>query len=617
MKLVFFTFFCLLLCVLYYNFFVKKAYVKIEIEVSQKTDFKIYWAGTGQLYSEKKMAVVRVTPDHKHYSFFLTDIEQIARLRIDTHSYQGKATLKNLLIQPDGWAPISLATPQEFQQLAPLHQILDYGVDNNGFTVTSSGTDPNFELLITPKYIGMNFGWLTIRMAFIVLITGLLVYGAGALVKDLCFVPLLLLGAWILIIVMAGTSQRNVHPDEYVHLDATSYYRDHWLPPVIESPEIRHTYSTYGFSRLNNGEVYYLFAGKFNKLLDGLRLPDYFSLRIFNIFLFSLLLLSTIKNRYARMVAIPFLLSPQIWYIFSYCNSDAFGLFCAFVAGCLIVDPDSLLYRYLKDDGWVPKVIGVIVLSILLGLMFLLKKNYYPFIIFFYLCLGLKLLLSENFVEKREKALKQLAVITLAGLLIFGLRISADYIVNGLDRQEKIEKLQEELASPMFKASTDPHKKHLTLDQKARGVSLLDIIVQGRWFEKTFQTGFGVFGYFTITAPYIYYDLIRWTGISLLVFFFGSIFQRGGFIGTGLAISVLGLSIMLIGVSLYHSWISDFQAQGRYIFPIIPMLGILYATTHYAFNSTLLSIGVFSMYLLGIYSFIFQALMYIPKVVFQ
>ena len=54
MKWVFSAFVCLLACGLYYYFFVSKAYVEIELEVSQKTDFKIYWAGTGQLYSEKK-----------------------------------------------------------------------------------------------------------------------------------------------------------------------------------------------------------------------------------------------------------------------------------------------------------------------------------------------------------------------------------------------------------------------------------------------------------------------------------------------------------------------------------------------------------------------------------
>ena len=110
--------------------------------------------------------------------------------------------------------------------------------------------------------------------------------------------------------------------------------------------------------------------------------------------------------------------------------------------------------------------------------------------------------------------------------------------------------------------------------------------------------------------------MIRWTGVLSLVFVFGSIFLRGTLIDRGLAISVLGLSAMLIGVSLYHSWTADFQAQGRYLFPIIPMLGILLATSYKTVNSSLLTLGVTTMYFLGIYSFIFQAIMHSPKVVF-
>jgi hypothetical protein len=606
---------CLLSCSLYYHFFENKAYVEIEIEVSQNTDFKIYWAGSGQLYSEKNMSGILATPNCKRYNFFLTNIGQVERLRIDTHRYKGEANLKRVFIQQPGWAPILLSTPKEFDQLVPLHHIIEYGIDSKGLMVKSTGDDPYFELLITPQHIERQFGWLSLRFAAISIVICLVLYSAGTLVKNLRFVPLLLFGVLMLITVMAGTSQRNAHPDEYVHLAATAYYRIHWLPPVVEDPEIRETYSVYGYSRLNNSEIYYLFAGKFDKLLDRLQLPNYFSSRIFNIFLFALLLLSTIKNRSARMVALPFLLSPQIWYLFSYCNSDAFALFCAFLVSCQIVDSESFLYHYLKDNRWVSKFFMGAILGILLGILFLLKKNYYPFILFFYLCLGLKLFLSEDFVGKKKKILTQLSFITLAGLLIVGLRIGVDYTVNGRDRQEKIENLQEELAHPWYKESTDLHKKHINLYRKARGESLQDIVIQDRWFERSFQTGFGVYGYSSINAPNIYYELVRWTGFSLLLFVFGSIFWRGGLIDRGLALSVLGLSLMLIGVSMYHSWTADFQAQGRYLFPIFSMLGILYPATHKAVNSSILSFGVILMYLLGIYSFIFQGLMYIPKII--
>lgn len=615
LKYLFTAIICLFACSLYYHFFENKAYVEIEIEVTQKTDFKIYWAGAGQLYSEKNMSGVYVNPNCKRYNFFLTNIGHIERLRIDTHRYKGEATLKSVVIQQPGWAPISLASPKEFNQLVPLHHIIEYGIDSKGLMVKSTGDDPYFELVITPQHIKRQIGWLSIRFAAISIFICLVLYGAGSLVQDLRFVPVLLFGVWMLVFVMAGTSQWNAHPDEYVHMAATSYYKDHWLPPVVEDPEIRGTYSVYGYSRLNIPEVYYLFAGKFDNLLERFKLPDYFSLRIFNIFLFTLILLSTLKSRSARLVALPFLLSPQIWYLFSYCNSDAFALFCAFLVGCQLVNPESLLYHYFKDNRWIPKIISGAMIAILLGILFLLKKNYYPFILFFYLCLGLKLFLSDDFAGKKKKIFTQLSIITLIGFLIVGMRISIDYMVNGLDRQEKIQKLQEKLAHPLYKESTELDKKHINLFRKARGATLRDIIIKENWFERSFQSGFGVYGYSSINGPHIYYELVRWTGLSLLLFVFGSIFWRGGLINSGLAVSVLGLSVMLIGVSVYHSWTADFQAQGRYLFPIFSMLGILYAITHKAIQSSILSFGVILMYLLGIYSFIFQGLMYIPKII--
>jgi uncharacterized membrane protein len=361
--------------------------------------------------------------------------------------------------------------------------------------------------------------------------------------------------------------------------------------------------------------VYYLFAGKFKALLDEFQTSDYLDARAFNIFLFGIILLLTIKNQYARMVAIPFLISPQIWYIFSYCNSDAFGLFSAFLAGYQLISPTSLLHRYFQDDKWQSNLMGTFLLSFLIGMLLLLKKNYYPFVVFFYLFLSAKLFLDKSLAERRKTIFIRLMVITLAGVFIFGLRTGADYLVNGLDRQEKILKIEEEVAQTWYKPSTELHKKHVSLYLKERGTSLREIIEQNKWFEHSFQTGFGVYGYFTITAPNIYFDLVRWTGVGLLFFVLGSIFLRGGLVNSTLALSAIGLSAALIGVSLYQSWTNDFQAQGRYLFPIIPILGLLYASSHKSISTRMLTLGVTSMYLLGMYSFIFQGLLYIPKIV--
>ncbi len=616
MKRLFTTLICLLACGLYVHFFVNTAYVEVEIAVEEKADFKIYWAEANQLYSENHMAGVLATPERKQYGVFFTNIEKIARLRVDTHNYEGSAKLKKLVIRQEGWKSIVLSTPEEFSKLVPLQQIANSRIDEDGFWVQTSGQDGFFELEVHPEQQGLNLGWLILRlMAIVAIVLGVL-YCVAPLVEDLRFVPALLTGVLVLIICMAALSKNRVHPDEYVHMAATTYYQDNWLPPIIEDPAIRDTFSVYGVSRLNNGEIYYFFAGKFHKFLQTFNIPEYLSLRLFNVFLFSLIILYTIRSLYARMVALPFLISSQIWYVFSYCASDAFALFFAFIAACELVDPNSLLHSYLKGTGWKTRFFGSIGLGVLLGLVFLLKQNYLPFIAFFYFVLTMKIFLTDQFFLKKKAAILRLVLITCIGSGIFGLRTGADYLVNGFDHQEKIDKKQEEMADYAYKPSTELQKKQVSLSRKARGITLEEIINVDGWFERMFQSSFGVFGYFTISGTENYYDLVRWSGALLLVFFFGAIFRGGGWIGSGLAVGALGISAGLIGITLYHCWTVDFQTQGRYLLPTIPTLGVVYGWNYTVIHRYLITLCVAPMFLLAMYSFIFDGLLQLPRVVF-
>ena len=604
---------CLLAGGLYYHFFVNTAYVELELEVDRKTEFKIYWATSTHHYSEIFVATVNAVPEKKNYSVWLTNLRNVTQLRIDTHSYEGEARLGKLSILQEGIEPIQLDSPDDFKDLTVYGQVKESWADETGLHIVSSGSDPNFEFIPQVKTTQLLSPWLLGRLITVILLAFIIIYCAGRWVQHLRVVPLLLFGVWALVIVMAGISQYNVHPDEYVHMAATKYYEDHWLPPVLEDPEIRDTYSVYGISRLNNGEIYYLFAGKFYKFLKSFRVPEDFALRAFNLLLFGLVFLYTARNRYARMVAIPFLLSPQIWYVFSYCASDAFALYISFVAACQIIDSESMFNKYLKGEGKTPAVVALVCMGVLLGVLILLKKNYYPFIGLLFIFLVIKLFWSEEFYWERRSAILRLTAICVIGLSVAGLRAAADYQVNGPDREKKIQTIREELADPLYKPSTPLAEKHMFLMRKARGATLKQIIVVDRWFEHTFRSAFGVFGYFTISAPNKYYSLVRWAGAGLLVFFLFSIYLRGGWSGAVTATSTLGLAAALIAMSLYMSWTNDFQTQGRYLFPIAPMLGLLYAWNYRIVNEKILILGVLPMYFLAAYAFVFEGILRIPK----
>ena len=76
---------------------------------------------------------------------------------------------------------------------------------------------------------------------------------------------------------------------------------------------------------------------------------------------------------------------------------------------------------------------------------------------------------------------------------------------------------------------------------------------------------------------------------------------------------MLIFSGLTIAASVYHSWTNDFQAQGRYLFPILGMLGICLESVRRYLNPGIVLGIVASCFALAVYSFVFTALWQIPK----
>ncbi len=605
---VFMLFICILACGYYYSIFINRAQVELEIQVSQNSLFKIYWADEKQQFSEKKSIAQRVSPSQKKYTFSFIDIGTFTTLRFDPIQYSGEAVIKNIKISQKGYKPIDV----NLSEVQPLNQIKSTTSSPEGLSFSSSGNDPFF--LYVPHIDKKPFDWgrdlLVLALICIALI--MFVSGCSSLRIDFSYVPIMMSMVLVLVTTMAVISKRNSHPDEYVHLAATSYYQDNWLPPDIEDEAIEDTYSVYGMSRLNNGEIYYLLAGKAANFFQAFNIGKLLSLRLFNVLLFSLVVLYTVYSAPARAVALPFLISPQIWYVFSYCTSDAFALFICFIAGCELVRPGSMLNRAIESDSILKRIISTLSVALLIGLLLLLKKNYYPFIAFFYICLLWRIIKSDS-PGSPSTAIIRIIVLTVLAIGFAGVRIGMDYYVNGLDRQEKIMVMQEKTAHKWYKPSTELQNKHVHLYQKERGVPLKTLVVRSKWFKKSFQTGAGMYGYFTIIAPDRYYEIAKWFALILLAYIYLNIFIRGSGEDRILVVLAGMLSVALIGVSLYHSWTMDFQAQGRYLFPILSMFGLLLGRCRMIFDTRLFVLSISQLYFLGLYSFIFIALVNIPR----
>jgi uncharacterized membrane protein len=148
---------------------------------------------------------------------------------------------------------------------------------------------------------------------------------------------------------------------------------------------------------------------------------------------------------------------------------------------------------------------------------------------------------------------------------------------------------------------------------RERGTTLKALLVKHQWFAHSFETGFGKYGYFTISGSETYYKLVKWSLIVFLVFLCGAVAVRGDTEGRLLVLLVGGLALALIGASIHRSWTVDFQPQGRYLFPILPMLGVIIAKNRRALDNKLFILLTVHLFLLSLYSFIFVALPAIPR----
>lgn len=599
---------CLILCGVYYFSFIDRAMVELTIDVEKRTFFQIFWAEKGEPYSAKNQAKVLVRPDIKNYSFYLTDIGHLERLRIDPQGYIGRSEIRRLLISQKGFSNIDLSA-NGYSSITSLANVSHAQFDGSGLVTRSTSKDPQLEYILAVQQI--KFGWMQEVIRLLLLFSCLYIAGklCSVLLPQELYVPFLLAGVLCLVTVMAMNSERDVHPDEYVHLAAAKYYSSNWLPPVVDSDEIRDTYSRYGASRLNGNEIYYLIAGKFSVLLQPFQMPEHLPLRLFNVLLLAAIMVIAVKYPGSRIIAAPLLISPQLWYVFSYCNSDGFAVFVCVVAAWQVVDKESLFYRYLVDDlnSKASLIFAVVALSIMVGLLFMLKKNYYPVILFLFS------VLTVTYWNRRDQwnarmLIMRFAVIGLLGLSVVGAKLAADLYVNGFDRNSKIAAVRVELAEPMFNPATPVNKRHVFLSMKERGVTLEKILNVHRWGEKTFRSAFGVYGYHTVSATHVLYDLFRWAALALLCYTVGSVMVLGGWQDRLLVTVALLLSGILIWASLNHSWTRDFQAQGRYLFPVVLMLAGGVAMAERTLNRKVLCTLLLGICALSTYSFIMVGL---------
>ncbi|TKB09887.1 hypothetical protein [Desulforhopalus sp. IMCC35007] len=601
----------LIFIALYHFLVTSLAVVDIQLTTDNRTKFKIYYSDSSKSWSEDKMAEILIKPGKNHYSLRLANLKKIKELRIDTSEEIANVQVEALVISQPGFVPIQISSPSQFEKIVAGGGIEDFSYSEKGFLVKPSSQDPNLFYQLPPLQPENIVVDQLVRNLLLALLAFAIVLASGKMAAHARFLLSAGLVVLTLIAVMAGVSKYNQHPDEEIHVNSAKYYIDHNIPPQIGDPAVADTYSPYGMSRLNTGEISYFFAGKFARILEPLQLPNYLVFRYFNVCLFAFLLLIALYKKPFRLLLVPLLLSPQIWYIFSYFNSEGFALVVILLVAYQMVVEKSAWNRLLTVDGpgcrwW--ELAGIVILLIVL---LLLKVNFYFFGVFIFLYFLWRLLYKKTFCGK--STFLRVALVALAGLSIFaGIRVY-DSAIYDFKKSEKILEAREMYAHELYKPSTPLDKKLFYLQMKDRGITLKTIIKGHLWAEKMFRTSFGEYGYTSVAASLGYYDFVRY--LAVVVFLVISFFtiKNGGWEGVTLLLITVGSAVLLATATLYHSWTVDFQAQGRYLLPVVGMLSVFAYQMREKLANLPSAFVLSCMFLVSLYSFIFVGLAGIAK----
>jgi 4-amino-4-deoxy-L-arabinose transferase-like glycosyltransferase len=426
------------------------------------------------------------------------------------------------------------------------------------------------------------------------------------------FVLLILAG--IIVLLVAVISPYNIHPDEFFHVEAFNYFENHWWPPEPDS--VRLHYTPYGNSRVYSGEIVYTILAKPGAIINavlqritGHREFSYLTYRLFNVFLFiiTLALLFFFRSRTIQPAIVGFLVLviPQIYYIYSYANTDAFGITISVFLFLIVLRG---IEKPLKDWDWK----YILLLAFASGMIFQSKK---PFLISLPFPLGL---IGWKLFREWKTISRTSLFIGFATLCLLTAIISIPNIrvIGFLDRDYKqaLNETKEKHAWPEYKSSSPTyHEYHLA----SKGYTYGDVLLEKPWLELSAKSFYGMFGHLDLeNPPWIYLAALVYS-LAFLSITTISLINSWSTISEYARLAVLLSPLVLlmnIAASLWQSLNIDFQPQGRYLFPALIPIAMLLMGTIYEENGIKKEIRTaiyLVMYLLCLYSLIFVLFPYI------
>lgn len=389
---------------------------------------------------------------------------------------------------------------------------------------------------------------------------------------------LFIVGLIIFYFMWAYIQPFNVSPDEAMRFQVPKYIYNHWNLPVGDDPEVLS--QPWGASMAFTPIGAYLFGGYLMKIV-GIFHPTEYSLLmaarmaslIFGVgtAFFSIKIGKKLfRNPWMRWLFICMVtLLPQMAFISSYVNSDSMAIFSA---SCIVY-----IWILGVESGWSRK--HCVYLGLALSVCLMSYYTAYGFL----LCSFLLFVFSFLCYSPKEMTGKERWTLMIRrGLIVLGVVFLLTgwwFIRNAILYNGDI------LGMKAYDACGEIHaveelkpSKHWTYNRA--GYSLYRMLFTDEWILCTWLTFVGAFGYvkyLLLVSMYRIWKILLLLGAS------------GAVLGAVLSVWKqkrldkkmhlylwIFISILFpIGISIYYSYYTDFQPQGRYIMPMVVPLMLL------------------------------------------
>lgn len=360
-------------------------------------------------------------------------------------------------------------------------------------------------------------------------------------------------------------------PDEEMKMDVCNYIYKYGNLPKGNDQSIRD--ECWGISYSFTPILDYMFSGIFMKfvsifdtsnltLLVAARFPSVLSY-MGTLILIILISKKLFKRKTLRWLFITIIgCLPQFIFLGSYINNDCFAVFTIAL----------IIYAWILglESNW--KIKSCVLLGTGIGLCALSYYNAYGYILTSVIIFIASYYRNQRKDVWKKDFWKKVAIISVIAFVIAGWWFIRNAYLNngdflGLSTTDKYAELYAE----------ENYKPSERVTPEKQDQSLLKMLIWDQWIWQTIRSFIGVFGNMTEIFPigfYIFYLIVFTFGIVGAILYKHHNRKRDRTKNRRLIETVFKLNIVIpICLSMYYSYSSDFQAQGRYIMPgLIPIM---------------------------------------------